>query len=85
MQSNCDSIRENGFKRKKFFTRRWIRHWKSLPREAVDVPFFGVFKIGLSFEQLGLVRHVPDQGRRVGFRLFIRSLPTQAFLVSIFL
>jgi len=30
--------------RKKFFTQRVIRHWKKLPREAVDTTSLEVFK-----------------------------------------
>ncbi|KFR09036.1 hypothetical protein Y956_03918, partial [Nipponia nippon] len=47
----------NGFKlkdgrfgvdlRKKFFTVRVVRHWKRLPREAVDAPSLEVFKARL--------------------------------------
>ncbi|KFQ22520.1 hypothetical protein N332_00403, partial [Mesitornis unicolor] len=47
----------NGFKleegrfrvdiRKKFFTKRVVRHWHRVPREAVDVPSLEVFKARL--------------------------------------
>ncbi|KFR11444.1 hypothetical protein N306_13421, partial [Opisthocomus hoazin] len=33
--------------RKKFFTMRVVRHWHSLPREAVDAPSLAVFKARL--------------------------------------
>ncbi|KFO71030.1 hypothetical protein N303_09220, partial [Cuculus canorus] len=33
--------------RKNFFTMRVVRHWKRLPREAVDAPSLEVFKARL--------------------------------------
>ncbi|KFP30174.1 hypothetical protein N325_01366, partial [Colius striatus] len=30
--------------RKKFFTTRMVRHWNTLPKEAVDVPSLEVLK-----------------------------------------
>jgi len=33
--------------RKKFFTRKVVRHWNRLPREAVDAPSVEVFKARL--------------------------------------
>jgi len=33
--------------RKKFFTMQVIRHWKRLPKEAVNVPSVEVFKVRL--------------------------------------
>ncbi|KFO75919.1 hypothetical protein N303_05580, partial [Cuculus canorus] len=33
--------------RKKFFTRRVVKHWQRLPREAVDVPPLELFKVRL--------------------------------------
>ena len=49
-----DRTKANGFKlkdgiftldiRRKFFTQRLVRHWNRLPREAVDVQYWEVFK-----------------------------------------
>ncbi|KFR07621.1 hypothetical protein N306_00983, partial [Opisthocomus hoazin] len=33
--------------RKKFFTKRVVKHWHRLPREAVDAPSLAVFKMRL--------------------------------------
>jgi len=33
--------------RKKFLTVRVVRHWNTLPREVVDVPFMETFKLRL--------------------------------------
>jgi len=52
-----DRTRGNGFKlkkgrlildkRKKFFNLRAARHWRRLPKEAVDAPSLAVFKAKL--------------------------------------
>ncbi|KAK4809932.1 hypothetical protein QYF61_001659 [Mycteria americana] len=53
----CDRTRYNDFKlkegrfrpdiRKKFFTMRVMKHWHRLPREVVDAPSLGTFKVRL--------------------------------------
>jgi len=53
----CDRTRSNGFKlrkgrfkldiRKKFFTTKVVKHWKSLPSEVVGAPSLETFKARL--------------------------------------
>jgi len=53
----CDRTRSNGFKlregrlrlgkRKKLFTLRVMKHWNTLPREAVEAPSLETFSIKL--------------------------------------
>ncbi|KFQ94602.1 hypothetical protein Y956_13251, partial [Nipponia nippon] len=47
---NGFKLKEGRFKldiRKKFFTMRVVKHWKRLPREAVDAPSLETFKVRL--------------------------------------
>jgi len=50
MRGNSFKLNEGRFKldiRRKCFTRRVVRHWIMLPREAVDAPSLAVFKARL--------------------------------------
>ncbi|KFR10731.1 hypothetical protein N306_13992, partial [Opisthocomus hoazin] len=47
---NACKLKEGRFRldiRKKFFTKRVVKHWNRLPREAVDAPSLAVFKARL--------------------------------------
>ncbi|KFR07614.1 hypothetical protein N306_00976, partial [Opisthocomus hoazin] len=47
---NGCKLKEGRFRldiRKKFFTKRVVKHWNRLPREAVDAPSLEVIKAGL--------------------------------------
>jgi len=49
-RGNGCKLKEGRFRsdrRKKFFTRRVVKHWHRLPRKAVDVPSLEVFKARL--------------------------------------
>ena len=41
--------------RKKFFTQRVVKHWKKLPKEAVDAPSLEAFKARLDVSLGSLV------------------------------
>jgi len=49
-RGNGSKLKEGRFRsaiRKKFFTMRVVRHWHTLPREAVTAPSLAVFKARL--------------------------------------
>lgn len=60
--------------RKKFFIVKVLRHWHTLPGEAVDAPYLGFHQgqVGLGFEQPGLVRVPcnPNHSRILWLKVF---------------
>ncbi|KFR14158.1 hypothetical protein N306_02632, partial [Opisthocomus hoazin] len=55
---NAFKLKDGRFRldiRKKFFTRRVVRHWHRLSREAVDAPSLAVFKARLDVALSNLV------------------------------
>lgn len=82
-RGNGFELKEGKFRldlRKKFFTVMVVRHWNTLPREAVYDPSLEELKAGLDG---ALSNHSgrcpgPRQGRSA--RLSLRCLPTQTML-----
>jgi len=57
-RGNAFKLKDGRFRldiRKKFFTRRVVRHWHRLSREAVDAPSLAVFKARLDVALSNLV------------------------------
>ena len=58
MRVNGFKLKEGRFRldvRKQFFTVRVVRHWNTLPREAVDAPFLEEFNARLDGSLSNLV------------------------------
>lgn len=60
-------IRRKFFTVKKSIPVRLVRHWKRLPKEAVDVPSLQLFKgqVEWDSEQPDVVKDAPAHGREV--------------------
>lgn len=61
-------IRKKFFTVKESFPVRLVRHWKRLPKEAVDVPLLQLFKrqVRGDSEQPDAEKYVPAHDREVG-------------------
>lgn len=62
--------------RKRYFTMQVMKHCQWLPRDVVHASPLETFKIRLIFEQLDLVKGVPDHY----WMIFERSLPPQTII-----
>jgi len=87
-----DRMRGDGFKprehrfrldiRKKFFTKRVVKHWKKLPRVVGDAPSLETFQLSLDGALSSLIRLMLSLlvVGRVGLDDLYSSLPTQTIL-----